>query len=160
VTTQEAAKDQLQDVAVLWSCGAVTAWEVVRVACDVLVAGVDSPALCELAAVGHRDADYDVPSLLEAALSELGLTFYSFGCRGADEAAARALTARLLRGELTPRELASMIHQHYGHGLPLVERLAELDDAYDVIEYTDRTADEIDADVFAEARRVVGLGRH
>jgi hypothetical protein len=150
----------LQDVAVLWSRGAATAWEVVKAACDALVAGVDSPALCELAAVGRRDADYDVPLLLEAALSELGLTFYSFGSQGADEAAPRALTAQLLRGELSPRELASKTHQHYGHGLPLVEHLAELDDAYDVIEYTDRTADEIDAEVFAEARWVVGSGSH
>lgn len=155
VTTREEAHDQLQDVAVRWSRGASTAWDVVRAACDALAAGLDSPALCELAATTRHDADYDVPQLLEAALGELGLRFYPFGSRGADEAAARALAARLLRGELSPRELAREIHQCYGHGLPLVGRLAELDDEYDVIRYTGRSLNDIDAEVLAEAHRVV-----
>ncbi|MFF5767269.1 hypothetical protein ACFY8F_32670 [Streptomyces tanashiensis] len=42
----------------------------------------------------------------------------------------------------------------YGHGLPLTERLAELDDEYDVLEFGDRTADQVDAEVTAEARRL------
>ncbi|MFD8386079.1 hypothetical protein ACFV2X_47540 [Streptomyces sp. NPDC059679] len=32
-----------------------------------------------------------------------------------------------------------MILQRFGHELPLAERLAELDDEYDILEYGDRT---------------------
>lgn len=38
----------------------------------------------------------------------------------------------MLSGELTPREFTFRIHQRYGNELPLTERLAELDDEYDV----------------------------
>ena len=57
----------------------------------------------------------------------------------------------MLADELTPRELAFRIHQRFGHELPLAERLAELDDEYDILEYSDRTPAQIDTDVTAEA---------
>ncbi|MFB6614080.1 hypothetical protein ACIGFK_35610 [Streptomyces sp. NPDC085524] len=59
----------------------------------------------------------------------------------------------MLFGELTPREPAFRIHEGYGHELPLTERLAELDDGYDVLAYGDRTVDRIEAEVRAEAQR-------
>lgn len=62
----------------------------------------------------------------------------------------------MLAGELTPREFTFRIHRHYGHELPLTELLAELDDEYDVLEYGDRTAAQVDAEVTAEARRLAG----
>lgn len=69
----------------------------------------------------------------------------------------------MLAGELTPREFTFRIHQRYGHELPLAERLAELDDEYDVLEYGDRTVDQVDAEVTTEARRLAtpphGSGR-
>ncbi|GAA1305332.1 hypothetical protein GCM10009647_023910 [Streptomyces sanglieri] len=55
----------------------------------------------------------------------------------------------MLAGELTPRELVFRIHQRFGHELPLAERLANLDDEYDILEYGDRTAAQVDADVLA-----------
>ncbi|MFG3089413.1 hypothetical protein ACGGAI_17495 [Streptomyces antibioticus] len=76
------------------------------------------------------------------------------GSVAAQEAAARVLAARMLAGELSPRELASRIHQRFGHELPLTERLAELDDDYDTLDYGDRTAAQADADVTAEALRL------
>ncbi|MGY5129090.1 hypothetical protein [Streptomyces nigrescens] len=36
----------------------------------------------------------------------------------------------------------------------MTERLAELDDEYDFLEYSDRTAARVDAEVMAEARRI------
>ncbi len=59
----------------------------------------------------------------------------------------------MLAGELTPRELAFQIHQRFGHKLPLAERLAALDDEYDILEYGDRTPAQVDADVTAEAQQ-------
>jgi hypothetical protein len=152
-STEPAAR-RLQDRAVLWRMGEIGATDVVTAACDALVAGLDSPALRILAACTRAEADYDVPDLLPPALDELGLTFYSVGSVAGQEAAARALADRMLAGELTPRELAFRIHQRFGHELPLAERLAELDDDYDVLEYGDRTPEQVDADVTAEALRL------
>ncbi|WBO61629.1 hypothetical protein [Streptomyces camelliae] len=152
-STEPAARE-LQDRAVLWSMGEIRAAEVVAAACDALVAGLDSPALRILAACTRAEADYDVPDLLPPALDELGLTFYSADSVAGQEAATRALAARMVAGELTPRELAFRIHQRFGHELPLAERLVDLDDEYDVLEYGDRTPAQVDADVTAEALRL------
>lgn len=147
----ESAARALQDHAVLWSICEIRATDVVNAACDALVAGLDSPALRILAACTRAETVYDVPELLPPALDELGLAFYPPGSVGGEEAAARALAARMLADELTPRELAFRIHQRFGHELPLAERLAELDDEYDILEYSDRTPAQIDTDVTAEA---------
>jgi hypothetical protein len=152
-STEPAARE-LQDRAVLWSMGEIRATDVVTAAGDALVAGLDSPALRILAACTRSEADYDVPDLLPPALDELGLTFHPADSVAGQEAAARALAARMLAGELTPRELAFRIHHRFGHELPLVERLANLDDDYDVLEYGDRTQAQVDADVTAEALRL------
>ncbi|MGW6587664.1 hypothetical protein [Streptomyces globisporus] len=77
----------------------------------------------------------------------------------AQEAVVRALARRMLAGDLEPRELTFRIHQRYGHELPLTERLAELDDEYDILEYGDRTVDQVDAEVTAEARRLAARPR-
>ncbi|MDX2732916.1 MULTISPECIES: hypothetical protein [unclassified Streptomyces] len=153
-STEPSARE-LQDRAVLWSMGEICATDVVTAACDALVAGLDSPALRTLAACTRAEADYDVPDLLPPALDELGLTFHPVASVVGQEAAARALAARMLAGELTPRELAFRIHQRFGHELPLAERLANLDDEYDLLEYDgDGTPAQIDADVTAEALRL------
>ncbi|MFG3111281.1 hypothetical protein, partial [Streptomyces tendae] len=103
--------------------GEIPAADVVTGACDALVAG--------------------------PALDELGLTFHPAGSVAGQEAAVRALAARVLAGELTPRELVFRIHQRLGHELPLAEGLANLDDEYDVLEYGGRTSAQVDADVVA-----------
>lgn len=84
----------------------------------------------------------------------MGLTFYPIASEAGQEAAARALARRMLAGELTPRDFTRRIHRRYGHDLALTERLAELDDEYDILEYGDRRADEIGAEVAAEASRL------
>ncbi|MFH8453936.1 hypothetical protein ACH4CD_32435 [Streptomyces fungicidicus] len=154
MTSTQAAAIALQDHAVLWRMGEVRASDVVNAACDALVAGLDSPGLRILAACTRAEADYDVHDLLPAALDELGLTFAPVGSEAGQEAAARALARRMLAGELTPREFTFRIHQRHGHELPLTERLAELDDEYDILEYGDGTVDQVDAEVTAEARRL------
>ncbi|MEU8527747.1 hypothetical protein AB0C77_19465 [Streptomyces sp. NPDC048629] len=154
-TAESAAARTLQDHAALWSMSEIRAHEVVGTACDALVAGLDSPALRILAACTRAEADHDVPDLLPPALDELGLTFYPVGSIAGQEAAVRALAARMLAGELTPRELTFWIQQRFGHSVPFVEQLAALDDEYDILEYGDRTLAQVDAEVTAEARRLV-----
>ncbi|WP_129842988.1 hypothetical protein [Streptomyces sp. RFCAC02] len=133
--------------------GEITAIDVVNAACDALVAGLDTPGLRILAACTRAEAVHDVHDLLPAALGELGLTFHPVASRAGHEAAARALARRTLSGEFTPREFTSWVHRHHGHELPLTERLAELDDEYDTLDYGDRTVDQ----VAAEARRLAAL---
>lgn len=157
MTSAESAARALQDHATLWSVGGGRAHDVVSAACDALVAGLDSPALRILAACTRAEADYDVYDLLPPALGELGLSFPPIAGEAGQEAAARALARRMLAGELTPRDFTGRIHHRYGHELALTERLAELDDEYDILEFGDRTADEVDAEVTAEARRLASL---
>ncbi|HZG06117.1 MAG TPA: hypothetical protein VE546_21485 [Streptomyces sp.] len=168
MTSTESAAGDLQEHAALWSVGEIRAGDVVSAACDALVAGLDSPGLRALAACTRAEADYDVRELLPLALEELGLTFYPFGSDTGREAAARALARRMLAGELTPRDLTRRIHRRHGHDLALTERLAELDDEYDILEYDDeygifehgdRTVARIDAEVIAEARRLAAQPR-
>ncbi|MEU1226238.1 hypothetical protein [Streptomyces sp. NPDC005828] len=154
MTSTETAAIALEDHAALWSAGEISASDVVNAACDALVAGLDTPGLRILAACTRAEADYDVHDLLPPALAELGLTFHPVAGEAGQEAAVRALARRMLAGELKPWELTFRIHQRYGHGLPLTERLAELDDEYDILEYGDRTVDQVDAEVTAEARRL------
>ncbi|WP_257133493.1 MULTISPECIES: hypothetical protein [unclassified Streptomyces] len=156
MTSTEAAAIALQDNAALWSAGEISASEVVDAACDALVAGLDTPALRILAARTRAEADYDVYDLLAPALEELGLTFHPAVGEAAQEAVVRALARRMLAGDMKPWEFTFRIHQRYGHELPLTERLAELDDEYGILEYGDRTVDQVDAEVTAEARRLAG----
>ncbi|MFF2776054.1 hypothetical protein ACFVU3_14205 [Streptomyces sp. NPDC058052] len=152
--TSTAAAIALQDHAALWSAGDIRASDVVKAACDALVAGLDTPGLRILAACTRAEADYDVHHLLPTALAELGLAFCPVDSEAGQEAAARALARRMLAGELTPRQFTFRIHQRHGHQLPLTERLAELDDEYDILDHGDRTLDQVDAEVTAEARRL------
>ncbi|WP_330237864.1 hypothetical protein [Streptomyces sp. NBC_00525] len=107
-----------------------------------------------LAACTRAEADYDVHDLLPAALDELGLVFYPVGSEAGQEAVARVLALSMLAGELIPREYTFRIRQRHGHELPLTERLAELDDECDVLEYGDRTTEQVVAEVTVEARRL------
>jgi hypothetical protein len=54
-----------------------------------------------------------------------------------------ALAAQAVSGSLTPRELATAIHRYFGHNLlPLAERLAVLDDEYDLGNYAIMTPEQ------------------
>ncbi|WP_256122996.1 hypothetical protein [Streptomyces sp. LUP47B] len=154
MTSAEAAAIALQDHPALWGMGEIRASEVVDAACDALVAGLGSPGLRILAACTRAEADYDIHDLLPAALDELRLTFFPVAGEAGQEAAVRALARHMLAGKLTPGEFTFRIHQRYGHELSLTEWLAELDDEYDILEYSDTTVDQVDAEVTAEARRL------
>ena len=127
---------------------------VVRCACDALIAGLDSPSLRILAGLTRSEAGSYVLEILPAALAEPGLEFYPRDSRAGQEAAARALAARAVSGSLPPRDLAAAVHQHFGHSLPLAERLATLDDQYDLRACATMTPEQIDQEVLAEARRL------
>jgi hypothetical protein len=150
------ARHRFRDAAALWSVGHVLAAELVDAACDLLVTGHDGRALAMLAGVHRSHADDEVAGLLEAALDEIGLDFHEPGSASGADAAVKVLAHRVLTGAMEPSALTVWAHRYFGHGtLGPAERLVELDDAYDCLDYTDTTEQELDAQVMAEARRIV-----
>lgn len=162
------SKDTLarfQDAAILWSVGSGTAADVVAAACDCLVAGVDSPTLRILAGISPvKGSESDeLRRWLEGALAELSLAYYPEGSREGEEEALRIMARRLLAENITPRDLTSWAYRFITwDGTPLAAELIGLDNTY---EYVDAVAEaqqypsdaaDIDADVIAEARRLVG----
>lgn len=156
VTTPEQARTRLQDRAALWSTDAAAGRTVIDAACEALVVGLDGPALRELAACSYGEAATGPHVLLPPAMAEQGLVFHPSGSGSAAEAVLRALAARVLDGDMTPRELTRAVHQRFGHELDPADPLSCLDDEYDLLGVHSRSREEVDADVLAEARRLTG----
>ncbi|MBO4207492.1 hypothetical protein [Micromonospora echinofusca] len=141
----------------LWGVGYVNASDVVVAACDLLVAGFDGPHLGMLAGVSAGQADEEVPRFVEGALREVDLDHHRPGSLAGNEAALRILAARVVAGDMTPRELTGWAWRTFGHGSSaLAERLVELEDVYET--YGDLVSDEVDAMIVAAARRVAAAG--
>ncbi|MGC5333057.1 hypothetical protein [Micromonospora sp. DT62] len=162
----ENALTRLQNAAILWSVGSSTAADVIQTACDCLVAGVDSPTLQILAGVSpaRGSENEELRRWLEGALVELSLTYYREGSREGEEDALRIMARRLLAQTVTPRDLSSWAYRFITYdGTPLAADLIALESAYDYVDsvynghpYTGTTTAELDADVIAEARRLIG----
>jgi len=162
MSSSEPALSALREAVALWQVGHVGADAVIYAACDLLVAGVDEPSLRMLAGVSVRSTREDsdeVAQLLKAVMPALGLPYCPRGFVAADESSLRAMAARLLAGEIEPRYLASWACSYFGYDTTsaLAQRLVALDDIYCEVAYMDRTVDDIDAEVFAEARRITSL---
>lgn len=139
----------------LWHVNDATSADVVLAACELVVAGVDGPAVGALAGASLKHAWEEVPPLMEDALRELGLDHHEHSSDGGREEGLRLMARRTLAGEMTPREFADWVHRRFSHDLPEAEDLAELDDTYDVLEYyPDLTAADVDELVMAEVRRL------
>jgi len=138
----------------LWSTTPEVGQErIVRLACDLLVAGDDGRDVVALAGMSVRGQDYDFAERAEAALRELGLTPPGRHTDAAQAGAVRAVCRAMLDGEITPRALAQWAHQVIGHsGAGEAQRLVDLDDAYDV---DHQPIAELDQQVRAEAERLV-----
>lgn len=145
--------EEFRDTVALWLVSQKSAGDVVLAACDLLVAGIDGPAVSRLAAASVRDG-FDL-HVLEDALRELGLEHHDHGTAAAKEAGLRAMAGRTLAGRLAPRELTRWAHRTCGHDqIELAQGLAELDDVYDMLDVTDASEADVDAEVLAEARRL------
>jgi hypothetical protein len=164
MNTPGEAISKLYDAAVLWAVGYQSGADVVRAACDALVAGADSPSLRALAGVSTRHADTGLRDILPATFEELELPYYPEGSLESEAAALQVLASRVLTDDLPPRELAAWAHHRFGHTrLPAAESLADLDDEYEGIGYgafSNGNPDDhldpriLDAKVLEEARRI------
>ncbi len=145
---------QLEADVALWSVDGVTSCEVIRLACDALVSGLDSQALRELAGASPSSPAYDIEDLLERVAIDFELTFHGRHSEGGQLAAARVMAAQCVAGELPPRELARWMHSRiqHGHDDQRVEALVYLDDRYDVREHTGESLDQIDVAVMNAAK--------
>jgi NADH dehydrogenase len=139
---------------------AVGAHDVVTFAGDLLVAGMDSPALRELAGESPAARFRDIAPLIERTLEELGAALPS-----PEEDQRRALWVMcegLLEGTVTPRELTSWAVTVFAYDGPESARdLANLDNDFDGAEadWGLSTVAQVIADVEALARRVVAAER-
>lgn len=154
---------RLQDAAVFWSVGSGTAAEVIDAACDCLIAGIDSPTLQIIAGISPvKGAENDeLRRWLEGALAELSLTCYPEGSQEGEEEALRVMARRLLEQTIEPRELTSWAYRFITwDGTPMAAELIGLEITYDYVDpdyggyESSPTAEGIDADVIAEARRL------
>lgn len=133
------ARQALVDAAAKWASGLCNASDVVDVATDALVAGLDSPGLVLLAGSTRADADADaeIHDLLPDTMEELHLPFFGWNHPDSRLLAAAGLAREHVDGRLPARDLCRIIHSRFGHcAHDLIEPLAVLDDEYDVLDYS------------------------
>jgi hypothetical protein len=147
------AKDRLLDAVTLWDVrSTLGAHDMVQTAADALAAGVDSPALRELAGLSADESYWTLRPLIEATLDELAIDYPERGGDAIQIAAARVMSARLLAGGLSARHFATWAHRTIGHeGASRLQPIVELDDAYDDGEYAGDTGRGLDDAVRREA---------
>lgn len=150
-------RERMYEQAALWQLTRAVGQEaLVRLACDALVGGQDSPGVVQLAGQSTRGQDDDFEDAVAAALTDLGLALPARDSAEAQIGAARAMSRLVMDGQLRPRELVRWAHVHIGHGgASAVQPLVELDDAYDTVEYIDKQPADLDQDVVAEAQRLL-----
>lgn len=153
-TDRPAAIAAFRDVVVFWNVGERRTVDIVTAACDLLVAGVDGPALRELAAVSISELESEIAEPLQAALAELGLTVPAQHSDAARIEALEAMAARTISGRITAAELADWAHSTFSHA-GVGRRLSFLSDDYNLLEYNGNTRADVDAQVVAEAQRIV-----
>jgi len=128
----------------------------VSAATDLLVSGMDGPAVVALASavVTPVTSPFEMDALVLEAREELGMAQLD------DELtairASQTQLRRWLAGELTDRQLASWAHGAIGHEGPAVlQDLVVTDDMFDELEYIDATATSIHRDLQEIARRLL-----
>jgi hypothetical protein len=72
----EESLQQLEDDAAMWSIRYLNTAELIRSACDALVAGADSPALRGLAGAFDSAASFEIEELLQRVASDFGFDFH------------------------------------------------------------------------------------
>ena len=147
--------EEFRDVVALWHVDEARDTDVVVAACELVVAGVDGPAVSTLAGASLKHAWEEMPPLLGDALAELGLDHHEHHTDGGRTEGLRLMARRTRSGAMSPRELAAWVRDSFGYGLPEAEPLAYLDGTYRTLEYyPDLSSADVDEQVLAEVRRL------
>lgn len=146
-----------------WRSGrdAKQAVDVVRAACNVLVAGHDGPAMATLAGVEFSDAKDKVPDFVAGALAEVDVPFFLPGSDPEQTVWLTSMAALQATGALGPRALAAAANRAIGsEGSEASQRLIGLAFEYVLADRGDPDAlapAAIDAAVISETRRLSNL---
>ncbi|RMI44979.1 hypothetical protein [Streptomyces triticirhizae] len=143
----------LADRMALWGVGELSSEDLVDAAVAALLAGLDAPALRELAGVARREAPYEVPLLIPEVATQLGLDRPEPG-PATEAAALAALAAMTVRGELAPAAFVFRAVDLAARDSALDRRLVHLAADYGYAEDFDVPVDALDAAALAEARRL------
>ena len=154
---EQTAREALSDAVALWEVRTTFGPDaVIAAAADALVVGVDSPTLRELAGASARDDYWTLRPLVEGALEELSIHRPDPGSDEIQIAATRVMAKWLISGALTPSEFARWAHATIGHeGAHQLQPLVDLDDAYDVTDYTGDTPADLDEVARSMARSLL-----
>lgn len=128
--------------------------QLVEAAADLLVAGIDGPAVVELASmvVSPLTSPFEFDALVRAARDELTMPILASG--GTALRAAQGQLRRRQSGLLTDREMARWAHRAIGHeGDGFLQDLVVLDDMFDEPEWNGETPESI----HAELERIAGV---
>ena len=130
-----AARQGLIDAAAWYSLSGDSPAQLTSAAAHALVAGLDTPALRELAGLSAASSWSDVQSVAVAAFRELRLRFPEWRSDEGKRDALRTLARRYQQRELSARELTAWAHVNIGHDGPDdLTDFAELDDELDLAE--------------------------
>lgn len=101
--------EPLRVLALRYASGQLSAEELPLAAAELLAAGQDGPALCDLAGRGRRESSAELLDLLREALAEAGVPYPEPA--DVDRWRLRDLVARLRDGQLTPDQTAAEAEQ-------------------------------------------------
>ncbi|MDF2146856.1 hypothetical protein [Knoellia sp. p5-6-4] len=152
----EAARRRFGDDLALYDLRALDSKSLVHAATDLLVSGVEGPAVVALASavVTPVTSPFEMDALVLEAREELGMSQLD-----QDQTAIRASQSQLRRwlaGELTDRQLAAWAHGVIGHDGPsILQDLVVTDDMLDELEYIAATTDSIHRDLQDIAQRLL-----
>lgn len=152
---REGATSLLADAVAIWRLQPRLVEDVIDAAVDCLVADVDTPSLRVLAGADPRDSRWVLEPIIEDTVRELGLP--ELLSVSPQRAALTVMLRRFKAGQMSGRELVGWAHVHIGHdGDADCQQFVDLDDAYDIADYTGHSLSELDrwthdeADAFLE----------
>lgn len=145
---QGEARRAFGDVLAMYDLRSVDGRQIIDVAAELLAAGIDGPAVVELASMPMTPltSPFEVDALVASARGELGMPPLS-----QEAVATRAAQGQLRRwqqGLLTDRDIASWAHEAIGHGGPQqLQELVVMDDMLDELPHIDATLESIHTDL-------------
>ncbi len=123
---------RFREAIALWAMGFTDAHPTVMLACELLVEGVDTPSLRDLAGRGFTETWSESRDLLVATFDELELEFVERGTEDAALLALRHDCRAFLNGTLTVRSFLKSADVMFSFGPPAIAQdLAYLADEYE-----------------------------